>query len=145
MKIFISISLATVLCTGALYADKPDHAGNGNKEKKENKHREKGDHNNKKQKFSYSEQGKIYSYYRNLPYGLQKKMRHDGKLPPGWQKKVNVGERMPEDYLVYAVPVPMELQSQLSPGPIGTELLQVADRVIRIEKGTNMILEALDF
>jgi len=26
--------------------------------------------------------------YRNLPPGLQKKMRRTGQLPPGWQKKL---------------------------------------------------------
>ena len=154
MRIATSIMLATFLSAGTLYADKPEHAGKGKKEK-QSKHKE-----NKKQKkhekkerhkyenghaFSADEQGAVKEYYKTLPPGLAQKLQRGGELPAGWQKKVNAGQKIPQEYLQYAKPVSYKLQSQLSVGPVGSELLQIADKVIRIETGTNMILDAIEF
>jgi hypothetical protein len=76
---------------------------------------------------------------------LAKKLRRGGHLPAGWQKKVSVGQPIPQEYLMYAKPVPRELEYQLSAGPIGSKVLQLADRVVRIEAGTNMVLDAIKF
>jgi hypothetical protein len=137
-RVLMSIALATVLSAGSLYADKPEHAGKGKKEKKHKKQK----HN---KKLSSKDTDRIHNYYKGLPPGLQKKMRRGGQLPPGWQKKVNVGQALPYEYLMYARPVPYELSSQLTAGPIGTKLLQLVDRVVRVEVGTNMVLEAIQF
>ena len=142
MKTVTSIILATALCTGSLYADKPSHAGKGkSKEHKEHKKQ----HKNKKKHFSSREQGNIQAYYRSLPPGLAKKLRRGGDLPAGWQKKVSVGQPIPHEYLMYAKPVPRELEYQLTAGPVGSKILQLADRVVRIEAGTNMVLDAIKF
>ncbi len=139
MKTVTSIILATALCTGSLYADKPSHAGKG----KSKEHKKQ--HKNKKKHFSSREQGNIQAYYRSLPPGLAKKLRRGGDLPAGWQKKVNVGQPIPQEYLMYAKPVPRELEYQLTAGPVGSKILQLADRVVRIEAGTNMVLDAIKF
>ncbi len=143
MKILTSIILATALCTSTLYAEKPSHAGKG-KSKEHKKYKKQKKQKNKKH-FSSREQGSIQAYYRSLPPGLAKKLRRGGNLPAGWQKKVSVGEPIPQEYLMYAKPVPRELEFQLSAGPIGSKVLQLADRVVRIEAGTNMVLDAIKF
>ena len=43
--------------------------------------------------------------YRSLPPGLQKKYARTGQLPPGWQKKME--------------PLPMALERQCAPLPVG--------------------------
>lgn len=145
MKIVLSIVLATVLSMGTLYADKPSHAGKGKKEKKQkkNKHHKKNKH--AKKNFSMGDTGAIRAHYSSLPRGLVKKLRRGGQLPQGWKKKVSVGQPIPQEYLQYATPMPYRLQSELSVGPIGSKILQIADKVIRVEAGTNMILDAIDF
>ncbi len=143
MKLMTSIILATALCTGTLYADKPSHAGKG--KSKEHKKHKKHKRDKHERHFSSREQGNIQSYYRSLPPGLAKKLRRGGQLPAGWQKKVSVGQPIPHEYLMYAKPVPRELEYQLSAGPVGSKILQLADRVVRIEAGTNMVLDAIKF
>lgn len=143
MKIVTSIILATALCTGSLYAEKPSHAGKG-KSKQHKKYKKQKKQKNKKH-FSSREQGSIQAYYRSLPPGLAKKLRRGGQLPAGWQNKVSVGQPIPQEYLMYAKPVPRELEYQLSAGPVGSKVLQLADRVVRIEAGTNMVLDAIKF
>jgi len=80
-----------------------------------------------------------------LPPGLAKKLRRGGELPHGWQTKIRVGQPIPYAYLRYAEAVPPRLESQLSAGPVGSKLLQIADRVVRIEAGTRIVLDAIRF
>ena len=170
MRVVTSVLLATLLFSGVVYADKPDHAGKkekrkswdkeedeyreyqeykvkkekGNKKHKSEKHSKKKEKYSKKN-FSSKDKGYVHKYYRTLPPGLAKKLKRRGELPVGWQRKVNVGEPIPYDYLRYAKPVSHELELQLSAGPVGSKVLQLADRVIRIETGTNMVLDAIKF
>jgi len=144
MRIVTSIILAVALCTGTVYAAKPEHAGK-HKSKKHKKNKNHKKYKKSKKQFSSREQGAVYSYYRSLPPGLAKKLRRGKQLPPGWQNRVSVGQPIPQEYLRYAKPVPRELELQLSAGPIGSKVLQIADRVVRIEAGTNMVLDAIRF
>ncbi len=147
MKIITSMILAAALCTGTLYADKPERGGKhkSKEHKKHKKHKKHEEHREYRERFSSHEQGAVYSYYKSLPPGLAKKLRRGKQLPPGWQNKVNVGQPVPQEYLRYAKPVPRELELQLSAGPIGSKVMQIADRVVRIEAGTNMVLDAIKF
>jgi len=145
MKIIASSLLAVLLCTGLVYADKPEHAG-----KKEYKQKKHSKQKYKKQKyskhyFSNRDQGRVSEYYKTLPPGLAKKLRRGGGLPHGWQTKIRIGQPIPYEYLRYAQAVPYRLETQLSAGPIGSKVLQIADRVVRIEAGTNMVLDAIRF
>lgn len=145
MNLLQCSALALVLSVSTVHADKPSHAGKEKKEKKQ-KHQKKQKHKKEHKKhFSSHEKGDIQKYYHNLPRGLAKKLRRTGELPRGWEKKVSVGQAIPNEYLQYASPVPYELETQLSVGPIGSKLLQLSDRVIRVEAGTNMILDAIKF
>ncbi len=143
MKILTSLVTVSLLLSTGLYAKKPEHAGQGKKEKAHKKHQKKLRETS--YTFSRQEKNTIQNYYRSLPPGLQKKMRRTGTLPPGWEKKLNVGKPLPQEYITIAKPVPYELSAQLPAGPIGSKLLQIADRVVRVEAGTNMVIEALKF
>lgn len=143
MRIILSTVLVAALSMGTLYADKPSHAGKGKHEKKHKKHKFKKKHSQKH--FSMGDDAVIRAHFSTLPRGLVKKLRRGGELPEGWKKKVRVGQPIPQEYLRYAEPMPYRLQSQLSVGPVGSKVLQIADKVIRVETGTNMILDAIDF
>ncbi len=143
MRIIVSLVAVALLASTSVYAKKPEHAGQGKKEKKQKQHKKK--HQQQVKSFSTGERSTIQNYYRNLPPGLQKKLRRTGELPPGWEKKVNVGKPLPQEYITIAKPIPYELEAQLPAGPIGSKLLQIADRVVRVEAGTNMVIEALKF
>lgn len=143
MKIITFVILAALLSAGTLYADKPGHAGKKeHKEKKQKKHKKE---KHAKRHFSSKDESRISEYYRTLPPGLAKKLRRGGDLPHGWQTKVRIGQPIPHEYLRYATAVSPRLESQLSAGPIGSKLIQLADRIVRIEAGTNMVLDAIRF
>lgn len=138
MKVLHSILLSGMLCTGTLYADKPEHAGHEKKEKKHKKHKKEN------KQFSSQEKSEIESYYSSLPPGLQKKMRRKGELPPGWSQKVRLGEPMPEEYIRRAEPVSDDLRVKLHIDP-NTQLLQISNRILRVELGTNRLLGEFQF
>jgi hypothetical protein len=148
MKFITSIILAILLPLGTVYADKPEHAGKKEyKEKKQKKAKYKKEKKQKhvKKHFSGEDKSRVSKYYKTLPPGLAKKLRRGGGLPHGWQTKVRIGQPIPYEYLRYAEAVPPRLESQLSVGPIGSQVLKIADRVVRIEAGTNMVLDAIRF
>ena len=82
-----------------------------------------------------------YKKQKSLPPGLQKKYEKTGELPSGWQKKLAAGKVL--DPHLYEIgrqhPVDPETYSLKPEG--GTELLKIEDRLIRIKKDTNEILE----
>jgi len=147
MRILSSLLVLTVLSTGSLYAKKPEHAGNGNKEKKEKKHKKQK--KNKKQSqqnrhFSSEDVNTVQTYYRDLPPGLQKKMRKGGRLPPGWSKKVYVGQPVPQEYMKIAKPAPDDLRIKLKLDS-NTKLLEISNRLLKVELGTNRLLGEIKF
>jgi len=133
MKLFSSILVLILVSTSALYAKKPEHAGNGNKGQK-----------NKSHKHEYSEENTVNEYYRSLPPGLQKKMKRGGELPPGWAKKMVVGKPVPDEYMKIAVPAPDDLKLRLKIDS-HTKLLQIANRLLKVEVGSNRLLAEIKF
>jgi hypothetical protein len=81
---------------------------------------------------------------QNLPPGLQKKVARGKALPPGWQKKVSPGESL--DYQVYRQgdSLPDILLRRLPPPPVGSEILQVENQIIRLNSATRTILDVFD-
>lgn len=79
--------------------------------------------------------------HKNLPPGLQKKYERTGELPPGWQKKLVKGEVI--DPSLYAIGKKNKIHIEdynLEP-KIGTEVLRIEDKIIRIKNDTKEILE----
>lgn len=138
MNILMSVIIVNLMCTGSLFDGKPEHAGHGHEVKKEKKYKK---HN---KCFSTKDENTIKNYYRNLARGLQKKMRRDGKLPPGWDKKVSIGKPIPKEYLKIAKPVADDLRIRLHLDS-KTKLLQISNKLLKVEIGTNRLLGELKF
>src|SRR5210317_82174 len=81
---------------------------------------------------------------KNLPPGLQKKVARGKELPPGWQKKVAPGASL--DYQVYrqGLSLPEEILRRLPQQPTGSEIIQVDDRIIRLNSATRTILDVFN-
>jgi len=138
MRIIGYIILISILCTGTVWAKKPEHAGKGKKEKNQNKYQK----NNKN--FSSNDSSVVNSYYENLPPGLQKKMKRTGELPPGWKKKVKVGQPISKEYLSYTKPAPDELRVKLHLRS-NEQLLQISNKLLKVDIRTNILLGEIDF
>ena len=82
--------------------------------------------------------------HKNLPPGLQKKVARGKALPPGWQKKIEVGHSL--DYHLYqqGESLPSLLLQRLPQPPAGSEILQVEDKIIRLNSATRTILDVFD-
>lgn len=132
------ISAALLATTTALYAKPPHAQGKGHGPKTE-KHKFSKQHASH---FSRAEQYTVRSYYDNLPPGLAKKYRRTGELPPGWEKKVAPGQILPHEYLKAAQPLPRELRDTLDPGPIGSTVIRLHDRILRIHEKSHEILDS---
>jgi len=81
---------------------------------------------------------------KSLPPGLQKKIARGKSLPPGWQKKVESGHSL--DYQVYrqSERLPDILLGRLPPPPIGSEIIQVDEKIILLDSATRTILDVFD-
>ena len=82
--------------------------------------------------------------HNNLPPGLQKKVARGKALPPGWQKKVAPGKTL--DYHVYrqGESLPEVLLRRLPPPTKDSEILQVEDKIIRLNSATRTVLDVFD-
>ncbi|WP_223669127.1 hypothetical protein [Kangiella shandongensis] len=80
----------------------------------------------------------------NLPPGLQKKYERTGQLPPGWAKKLNRGDVLPIDIYRHGHEVPYDLRRRLPIGPIGSKIIEVEGKIIRVMENTREIIDILD-
>lgn len=94
--------------------------------------------------FSTKERGEIERYFRSnpearkqLPPGLAKK----NKLPPGWQKKLAPGQRVPDDVWARRVALPEELKL---PEEKGVIRVRIDDRVVKVAERTREVLDVLN-
>jgi hypothetical protein len=94
--------------------------------------------------FSTGERDQIRAYFaanpsdrQQLPPGLAKK----NKIPPGWQKKLAPGYRLPDDVWAHRVPLPHEILAQLPPPPAGVVLVRIHDRVLKVAEKTREVLD----
>ena len=97
-------------------------------------------------KFSGDERDEIVHYFdanpsarSQLPPGLAKK----NKIPPGWQKKISVGQRIPDDVWVHRVPLPHEILVKLPPPPPGVIHVRIQDHVLKVIEKTHEVLDDL--
>jgi hypothetical protein len=73
---------------------------------------------------------RFYSGPRDLPPGLRKKYYRTGKLPPGWEKKMQ--------------PFPPELARQLPPVPPNCERGYIDGVAVIYDRNTRIILDSVD-
>ena len=81
---------------------------------------------------------------KKLPKGLQKKYERTGELPPGWEMKLQRGEVMPIDIYRYGRPLPYDLRQRLPIGPVGSKIIEVEGKIIRVMENTREIIDILD-
>lgn len=81
---------------------------------------------------------------KELPPGLQKKVARGKTLPPGWQKKVTPGHNL--DYQVYrnGESLPDVLLRRLPPSPVGSEIIRIENKIVRLNSATRTILDVFD-
>jgi len=72
-----------------------------------------------------------------LPYGLQEKLERGGELPPGWQKKLVVGEHL--DYQVYR-----RARVMVPAGTTGVETVKIEDRTVQLIEATREIIDIIE-
>lgn len=92
------------------------------------------------------DRGAIYGYYRplyaagNCPPGLAKK--NNGCLPPGQAKKLwAIGQPLSAGVVFYPLPAP--LLGQLTPAPSGYQYVRVANDILMMAIGTQLIVSAI--
>ncbi len=78
---------------------------------------------------------------KNLPPGLQKKLERTGELPPGWQKKLVKGEVLDASLYEIGKQYPVKPGDYSLEPRVGTEILRIKDRIIRINNDTKVIQE----
>ena len=145
MRSLNAVLLAALLaCAGPALADhgKGKHK---NKDKGQESAAEYAPGKDKGKSFSNEDADKLRGYYRSnpesrkqLPPGLAKK----DKLPPGWQKKLQVGERVPDDVWAHRVAVPREVK--IADTPAGAINVRINDRIVRVAERTREVLDILN-
>lgn len=156
LRILMMAAGAAAFATPAL-AEHPGHGhGKGHKHhdesgQDEDRNEDRGDRGDRgdhgRREFDDNERDQIRGFYRDnpeererLPPGLAKK----NKIPPGWEKKIGRGQRIPDDIWVQRVPVPREVVLKLPvPPPPGVVLVRVQDHVLRVIEKTHEVLDDL--
>lgn len=166
MKKSMILGLATALTLTTLYAraDPPSWAGHGHNDDRgeqsrdhsrgdnqwQNENRRDDGHEQRMRehapRISDTEREHFRHYVRNhpddpaLPPGLRGKERR-GQLPPGWQQKVRVGHRLPDDLYYHGEPVPPRFygDNRRPEGRYSDILL--GDKVVRVLNATQTIID----
>ncbi|MBT9506263.1 hypothetical protein [Rhodoferax sp.] len=147
----VALSLACTVGCSVAFAEKPEWAGNGNKqEQKEKKSKFRDDRQGTEVKvgayFGDPQRAAAREYYgkkysaKRCPPGLAKK--NNGCMPPGQAKKWNVGQRLPKDVIYY--PVPQGVVVQLGIPPAGHRYVRVANDILLIAIGSSMVIDAIE-
>jgi len=144
MKKTLSIVLAAVALAVAApaMADQGKGKGKGGK----GKDNSAAEYAHGKHQFSGGERDEIRGFFdshpaerERLPPGLAKK----NKIPPGWQKKIARGERIPDDVWAYRVPLPHDILIKLPPPPPGVIHVRIEDHVFKVIEKTHEVLDDL--
>ena len=129
---------AALACAGPAAADKKDQGGESPSAAEYAPGKGKG-----AKSFSRDEREEIDRYYKShpqkrkaLPPGLAKK----NKLPPGWQKKLAPGERIPDDVWAHRAELPSEIKVPVEKGVIR---VRIDDRVVKVAERTREVLDVL--
>ena len=132
-KLFVALLAVGPLTTVRLVANGQGNGKGKGKNNRENQQGEDqgGDHDSRY--FRREDYGSVRRYYtgpRDLPRGLRKKYSRTGKLPPGWQKKIQ--------------PFPPELVRVLPPPPPNCERGYIDGAAVVYDRRTRIILDSID-
>ncbi len=81
---------------------------------------------------------------KKIPPGLEKKLERTGELPPGWQKKIAKGQVLDPSLYKKGKPIKNKSKGHSLKSEKGTELLQLEDKIIKIDKDTKEIVDIID-
>ena len=140
MKILhLALIVAALACAGPAAAEKKDKSSESQSAAEHAPGKKKAH-----QPFSSGEREEINRYYRSnpeqrkqLPPGLAKK----NKLPPGWQKKLARGERIPDDVWKHRVELPKDIRL---PDEKGVIRVRIDDRVVKVAERTREVLDVFE-
>jgi hypothetical protein len=131
-KLLVALFGVGPLATVCLLAkDQGKGKGKGNNNKNQQDEDQGGDHDSRY--FRREDYGALQRYYtgpRDLPSGLRKKYYRTGKLPPGWEKKIQ--------------PFPPELVRVLPPPPPNCERGYIDGVAVVYDRKTRIILDSID-
>jgi hypothetical protein len=139
-KLSILLAVLALALAPAAMADKDKGKG-----KNKGKQHASAEHKGGK-KFSGGEADEIKHYFeahpqqqQQLPPGLAKQ----NKIPPGWQKKIAPGNRVPDDVWAFRVPLPHDILVKLPPPPPGVIHVRIQDHVLKVIESTHEVLDDL--
>ncbi|MEA3288717.1 MAG: hypothetical protein U9Q04_00935 [Campylobacterota bacterium] len=87
---------------------------------------------------------KEFKNKKNLPYGLQKKLKRGGQLPSGWRTKLVKGKVLDQRILDQGIRLRDTEYGQISYRTPNTEVYKIQEKIIKVNKATNIILDILD-
>jgi len=132
----MALAIALGLAAAQVLAEKPDWAGKGKGQGKDQR---------KKKHFDDEKRAYVRSYYEDefrgghCPPGLAKK--HNGCMPPGQAKKWRVGRPLPQEIVFYDVPPALVVK--IGVPPAGYKYVRVAADILLIAVGTRMVADAI--
>lgn len=120
--------------------DKEQEKSEKQAEKRERKDIQPGTYFNDQQR-SYVREYYVQNYGngKKCPPGLAKK--HNGCLPPGQVRNWVVGQPLPRNITVYAVPQPVI--RQLPPAPYGYRYVLIGGDVVLVQQQNNLIVDII--
>ncbi|HKB54533.1 MAG TPA: DUF1236 domain-containing protein [Ramlibacter sp.] len=80
-----------------------------------------------------------YGHGKACPPGLAKK--HNGCMPPGQERKLAVGERVPAGVTLYPVPRPVIVQ--LPPPPYGYRYARAGNDIVLVRNSNQVIIDII--
>lgn len=157
--LILGVAATLVLAPLSALADPPPWAGHGNDrgeqardhgrghdERGDDHYRQAGDRHredSRSPRISRGERDHFRRYVDEHPDdpALPPGLRGKAHLPPGWQKKVRVGDRLPDDLYYRSQPVPSRFYGDYQrPGDRYTDML-LGDKIVRVLNATQTIVD----
>ncbi len=140
----LAAAAAGLLAAGPALADRPSWAGGGEhgheQEHGHGGHERGGHHFDARGRTAVREYFAEQYRHGHCPPGLAKK--HNGCMPPGHTpRRWVVGRTLPSTVTTYAVP--SRLVVQIGVPPIGYKYVRVANDILMVAAGTNMVVDAI--
>jgi hypothetical protein len=124
----LGVGLLSIEHVSATAYDGGKGKGNKRDQNEDDKGKDENSHHFRREDYAIVQ--RCYNGPRDLPPGLRKKYYRTGKLPPGWQKKVQ--------------PFPPELVRVLPPPPPNCERGYVDGVAIVFDRRTRIIMDSID-
>ena len=150
----VALAIASMFVAAPSVAKDKDDDGQGKGNKQSQKHEAKAEKQAAKQErkeikagayFNEQHRARVREYYakeygdgRKCPPGLAKK--HNGCSPPG-QAQWDVGQRLPSDVQIYAVPQPVLVY--LPTAPYGYRYHRIGNDIVLVQIQGNLIVDII--